>query len=91
MPDPRKLKVGDRVRFVAMPDEWSQPNITLPRESRAFMKAMIKRRFPSRVYEIDEYGLPWIMARLKVGDKYKLHTWGIGESTGWRRVKKRAS
>jgi hypothetical protein len=87
VPDPRKLKVGDRVRFVAMADEWSQPNYKLPRADREFMKAMIKRQFPSRIDHIDEFGFPWIIARLKGGRD--LHMWGIMESTGWRRVKKR--
>ena len=90
MPDPRKLKVGDRIRFVAMPDEWSRPNYTLPREDRTFMKRMIGRRYPSRIYEIDERGIPWIMARIKHGDKTRLHMWGISESTGWRRVKQQS-
>ena len=89
MPDPRDLKVGDRVRFVALPEEWSQPNCFVHDDDRAFMEAMINRRFSSRVYKIDEYGIPLISARLKVGDRYEWHTWGIFETTGWRKVQKR--
>ena len=53
MPDPKTLEVGDRVRFVALPDEWQTPGITLPGEDVAFMKAMVARTWPSRVYWID--------------------------------------
>ncbi|HRP62361.1 MAG TPA: hypothetical protein PK400_03630 [Phycisphaerales bacterium] len=89
MPDPRELKPGDRVRFIAIPEEWSQPNVTVPEESHAFMKEMIKRRFSSRVDRIDEYGHPWIEAKIKVGEQIEWHSWAITELTGWRKVKKR--
>jgi hypothetical protein len=56
MPDPKSLKVGDRVRFVSIPTEWSQPGFTVQRCVRSFMKKMIRRAWPSRVSEIDEYG-----------------------------------
>ena len=91
MPDPSKLRVGDYVRFVDVPDEWSKPGLTLPKEDRAFMKVLIKRRYPSRIYEIDERGFPWVMMRVKDGKKYIWHHWSISESTGWRRVKKPSS
>lgn len=89
MPDPRKLKIGDRVRFVSLPEEWSRPNYTLHKECLAFMKAMIRRDFPSRVYQIDEFGIPWIAARMFRRRRWEYHTWGIFESTGWRLVKPR--
>lgn len=89
MSDPRKLKPGDRVRFIVIPDERSQPNVTVPEESREFMEKMIKRRFSSRVNRIDEYGHPWIEARIKVGERIEWHRWAITETTGWRKVKKR--
>jgi hypothetical protein len=89
MPDPRTLKVGNLVRFVAIPTEWSQPGYTVHRESVAFMKKMIKRTWPSRVYEIDEYGQPWITARIRERGKLCLHIWAIFESTGWRCVQRR--
>ena len=88
MPDPKTLKVGDLVRFVSLPEEWSRPGYTLHRDSKAFMKKMIKRRWPSRVYEIDEYGHPWIAARVRERGRYVSHIWAIMEETGWRRVKR---
>jgi hypothetical protein len=45
MPDPKSLKVGDRVRFVSIPTEWSAPGYVVPREDMTFMKRMIKRRW----------------------------------------------
>jgi hypothetical protein len=29
MPDPTTLKVGDRIRFIAVPDEWSRKGYTV--------------------------------------------------------------
>lgn len=89
MPDPRRLKVGDRVRFVALPDEWQNPNICIPRESLAFMKRMIRRKYPSRVARIDDSGYPWIDARMIQRGKEHRHSWLITESTGWRPVRGR--
>jgi hypothetical protein len=90
MPDPRSLKVDDRVRFIALPDEWSHPGYTIQPECIVFMKKMIQRSWPSRVYEIDEYGQPWICAWIRERGKLSLHTWAIFESTGWRRVNRRS-
>jgi len=89
MPNPRDLRVGDFVRFTALPDEWSHPGYTLHRDSMSFMRILIRRRFPSRVYEIDEYGTPWIAARIRRRGRVEHHTWGIMETTGWRRVSSR--
>ncbi len=89
MPNPHDLKVGDLVRFIALPDEWNQPGITLHRDSLSFMKILIRRRFPSRVKRIDEFGTPWIAARIRRRNRVEYHSWGISESTGWRRVHRR--
>jgi hypothetical protein len=89
MPDPQALKIGDRVRFVAIPEEWSQPGYRVSAASRRFMAKMLRRSWPSRVVEIDEFGTPWISARIRERGKLRLHTWAILESTGWRRVERR--
>lgn len=86
MPNPGSLKIGDYVRFVALPDEWSSPGYVVPAYTLAFMKVMIGRRWASRVYEVDELG-PWIMARVRQRGKLRYHCWLISESTGWRVVK----
>ena len=87
MPDPKKLKVGDRIRFVSLPDEWQDPKFTIFEEC---MEIMISRNWPSRIYEIDEYGTPWITARVRVKGQIEHHTWEISEATGWRLVGKRS-
>jgi hypothetical protein len=89
MPDPHFLKVGDLVRFVALPDEWSRPDYSVHRESVAFMKVLIKRSWPSRKARIDEYGSPWVEVRISQHGKLDYHSWAILESTDWRLVKRR--
>ncbi len=91
MPDPKQLKVGDRVRFVSLPEEWNQVGFCLHGVSLAFMKRMIQRRFPSRVVEIDEMGYPWIRAQIVVRGKTHYHKWLIMEATGWRQVQSKPS
>jgi len=89
MPDPQKLKVGDLVRFIAIPSEWSRPGWSTHPESVRFMRKMIRRTWPSRVFRIDEYGTPWVRAETIERGKRHYHEWNILESTGWRRVKRR--
>lgn len=88
MPNPRKLRLGDCVRFITLPDEWKR-GYTLHRDSLSFMKTMIRRRSPSRVREIDEDGTPWIGARIRRRGRVEHHKWAILESTGWRLVRRR--
>jgi len=89
MPDPLLLKVGDFVRFVRIPDEWSQSGHHVPRETMAFMKKMIRRSWPSRISQLDDSGYPWVEARIRERGKLMHHIWLITESTGWRRVRRR--
>jgi len=86
MPNPRTLKIGDRVRFISIPEEWKQPGYGIQRESIAFMKRMLKRATPVRVTIIDEYGTPWISAITIERGKRNYHSWAITEETGWRMV-----
>jgi len=89
MPDPKRLKVGDKIKFVALPDGWSAPSFKVPRCSIAFMKKMIARIWPSRVCRIDEDGYPWIQSRIREGGRIVHHDWMICEQTGWRLVRNR--
>jgi hypothetical protein len=91
MPDPRKLKVGDRVQFVCLPDEWSDPRRPPHPESVEFMEILISRRWPSRIARLDASGYPWIHARLRKKGTIEYQSWMITETTGWRKVKPRAS
>ncbi len=89
MPDQKKLKIGDRVKFVVLPDEWDAPGCSINDEDVTFMQAMIARKGASRVFRIDEEGFPWIKARIKNLCGIEHHDWGIFEQTGWRLVRKR--
>ena len=91
MPDPRTLAVGDRVRFVSLPEEWERPGYYVHPESVEFMKTLIARKRSSRVCRIDEHGIPWIDARTRDEDgKIGWHSWSIFESTGWVRAQRRS-
>ena len=89
MLDPRTLKVGDKIRFISMPDEWAELECHIPRESRRLMEHMLLRRFPSRVCQIDEHGWAGIAVRLRIDGKIEHHSWAIREKTGWRKVRRR--
>ena len=91
MPDPRELRVGDRVRFVGLPDEWSEPGYQVHDESVALIRTLIERGRSSRVCKITEDGYPWIEVRVRCQDgALEHHSWGIYDSTGWVRVVPRA-
>jgi hypothetical protein len=89
MPDPKRLKVGDRIRFTRLPEEWSRPGTGIHRDSVAFVKAMLRRRFPSRIYKVDTDGYPWIVARLRHRGRWVHHNWMIVDCTSWRVVRRR--
>jgi hypothetical protein len=89
MPDPRQLKVGDRVKFVSLPEEWRYPGNHIHRDSLAFMRKMIRRKSSSRVAMIDAWGYPWVRAVMFQRGKWHHHSWLISESTGWRLVRRR--
>ena len=90
MPDPKKLEVGDRIRFVSLPEEWHDAQFTVHPETVEFMNVMISRTWPSRVFKIDEFGTPWIDARIRRNGRIEYHSWGIYEETGWRVVRRRS-
>lgn len=43
MPSPRRLKVGDRIRFVSLPEEWNAPGFYVHKSTVISMKALIRR------------------------------------------------
>ncbi len=92
MPDPRELRVGDRIRFVSLPEEWKNPDYHVRQESVDFMKLLISRRRSCRVAGIEEDGYPWINARVRLEDgTIEHHGWGVYEATGWRKVQRRSN
>ena len=88
MPSPRRLKVGDRVRFVSLPEEWEQPGYRVHASSIRLMNVLIRRGRPCRVARV-EHGGPWIDARLRGRNgRVERHSWMIREKTGWRQVER---
>ncbi|MCA9322294.1 MAG: hypothetical protein KDB53_16250 [Planctomycetes bacterium] len=91
MPDPRELRVGDRVRFVSLPTEWESPTYSIQADSVKFMRTLIARNYSQRISEIDEHGFPAICATIRDRKgQVSSHWWLIVETTGWVRVKPRA-
>ncbi len=86
MPNPKMLKVGDRIKFFALPEEWKDPTFTICDEDVAFLETLIARTWSSRVCRIDDNGTPWIEARIRRKGKLDHHSWAIQEKTGWRLV-----
>ena len=83
MPNPKNLRVGDRIKYVCRPREWSNINFRVCEDDKIFLDELIKRGYWQRVYEIDEYGYPWIYIRLSIKNKVEIHTWAIFEESGW--------
>jgi hypothetical protein len=88
--DWRDLRVGDRVRIVRMPSDADAPGITFHAETRRLYKRLIARRRSVRVFEIDEWGLPWIRCRFRLKDgRWEYHWLAINDDS-WIRVKCRS-
>ncbi|MBN9520545.1 hypothetical protein J0H58_18805 [bacterium] len=89
--DWKRLRVGDRIRFVRMPWYTDTPGYTFPPETRRLYKRLIARGRPARVYEIDEYGLPWIRCRFRRRNSVWEHHFLAVNDDSWVRVKGRVS
>src|SRR4051794_3607054 len=85
----RDLRVGDRIRFVRMPTEFDGPGYHVHPETRAVYRRLIERRRPVRVYEVDEWGAPWIRCRFKREDASWEHHFLAVNHDGWVRVNRR--
>lgn len=59
------LRVGDRVRFVRLPTFQGVLAGGLLPETLRLYKKLIARGRSSRVFWIDEYGLPWIRCQFR--------------------------
>ena len=87
MPDPSQLRINDLIRFVSIPDSWSDPECFVHEDCRAFMNHLLESAKPHRIKTIDDDGVPWIEVQVRDDDGTTIHhTWAILEETGWRRV-----
>ena len=64
----RRLRVGDRIRLVEIPREFSQPGYFIHRDTMRVYKRLLARRRSLRVYRIDEWGHPWIHCQFRRKD-----------------------
>ena len=85
----RKLKVNDRIRIVRMPSGVDAPGYQFGRETRKLYKQLIARGYAQRIYEIDEWGLPWIACRFQLPDGRWHHHWLAVNDDSWVLVKRR--
>jgi hypothetical protein len=61
----RTLKVGDKVRLSEYPPEFLRPGYQIHRDTKRVYKRLVARGRPLRVFQIDEYGAPWIHCRIR--------------------------
>lgn len=85
----RDLRVGDRIRIVRMPSGVDDPGYTFPKETRLLYNRLIARGRSSRIYKIDDWGLPWINCRFKRKDGRLTHHSLAVNDDSWVRVKRR--
>jgi len=84
------LRIGDRIRLVAMPSEFAQPGYRLHPGTRRAYERLIARGRPLRVSRIDESGLPWIDCRFRERDgRWGYHSLAFNHD-GWVRVRGRS-
>ena len=75
------LRAGDYIRFVEYPLEFLQPGYFVHPETEEVYKRLLKRKSPLRVYEIDEYGSPWIRFRfVRQNEKCEWHFLSVNHS-----------
>jgi hypothetical protein len=88
--DWQKLRVGDRVRFVAIPTEFSRPGYFVHRDTLRVYRRLIERRRPVRVAYLDDWKLPWIRCQFRRKDgRIEYHSLAINHD-GWIRVRPRS-
>jgi hypothetical protein len=85
----RGLQVGDRIRIVRMPWDADAPGCTFLPETRRLYKKLIARGRPLRVYQVDEYGLPWVACRFCRKDGRWEYHWLAVNDDSWVRVRSR--
>jgi hypothetical protein len=83
----RDLRVGDRIRIVKMPWDANAPGRIFMPETRRLFKKLIARRRSVRVFQIDEYGKPWIQCRFqRRNGTWEHHSLAVDDDS-WVRVK----
>jgi hypothetical protein len=85
----RDLRVDDRVRIVKLPWYADIPGYIFPDCTRRLYRKLIARGRALRVFEIDEYGFPWVRCRFRMKNGRWEHHWLMIDDDSWVRVKRR--
>lgn len=85
----KPLRVGDRVRFVRVPTFQGVVGGGLMPETLRLYKRLIRRGRPSRVFQIDENGLPWIRCQFRRKNGGWEHHWLAINDDSWVVVRRR--
>jgi hypothetical protein len=96
MPDRAKLKIGDRIQLLRVPDvdlEQRERELREGREDAGWTANTIERIIRIdpivTINEIDEMGMPWFDYELPDADgQIEYHSIAIMENKSWRLVKK---
>ena len=78
----KRLKIGDRVRLVDMPTEFSRPDCFVHRHTLRAYRRVIARGRPQRIFQIDAWGTPWISFRFKMKNGRWQHHWLVVNHDG---------
>jgi hypothetical protein len=87
---PSDLRVGDRIRIIAIPGE-GVPGYYMHRDTKRVFKKLVARGRSVRIAWIDEYGSPWYACRFRMKNgRWDVHHLAVldGE-TNWVMVKPR--
>ena len=87
----RRLRIGDRIRLVHMPTDFSRPGYSVHRDTRRVYQRIIDRQRSVRICQLDEFGMPWIHCRFRRKDGRIEYHWLLINHDGWVRVRKRTS
>jgi hypothetical protein len=87
-----KLKIGDRIRVIAVPGVGI-PNHTIQRETVRVYKKIIARKRAVIINKIDEFGSPWYTFKFKATNgTWHWHSLIVDDDdNNWVRVKPRLS
>ena len=87
----QKLRVGDRIRLVAIPPEWDQLGYYVHAELLQIYHRLIARGRSLRIVELDDWGAPWVRFRFrKSSGGWEHHFLSITEG-GWVLVRTRST
>jgi hypothetical protein len=87
-----KLRVGDRVRILSIPDSGNADYFLHPETKQAY-KVLIARGRSVRIGRIDEDGLPWFAFRIRrKNGAWEFHSMCIArDDANWVLVNRRKS